>query len=182
MALLKCSRNWERWIVCFIFLALQNISIISALQKVIFLSFTFIFSQKHSVASGPKIPCGRESLFPKICLADIIVSLGLRLTLITLGKSPSYPLTWRKFNFIFCCCCCSVAKSCPTLQLHGHQAPLSFTVSWVCSDSCPLSYWCYVTTLPSATPSPIPFNLSQPQGLLQWISSSHQVVELQFHH
>ena len=128
MAVLKCSRNWERRTVYFIFLGLQNISIVSASQKVIFLSFTFIFSQKYSVASGPKIPRGRESLFPKICLADVIVPLGLRLTLITLGKSPSYPLTWRKLIFIFCCCC-SVAKSCPTLQL-GHQAPLSFTVSW----------------------------------------------------
>ena len=50
---------------------------------------------------------------------------------------------------------CSVAQSCPTLQPHGLQytrllcPPLS---PRVCSNSCPLSQWCYLTISSSATP------------------------------
>ena len=83
----------------------------------------------------------------------------------------------------------------------------------VCSDSHTLSLWCYPTILPSvapfsfclpelaqthvhwisdpiqrfhpqSSPSP-PFNLSQHQGLFQWLTSSNQVakvLELQFLH
>ena len=60
--------------------------------------------------------------------------------------------------------CCSVAKSCPTLRLHGLQharllcPPLS---SRVCSNSCTLSLWYYLTISSSAAPSPPAFNLSQ---------------------
>ena len=54
------------------------------------------------------------------------------------------------------CCCCSVTKSCPTLWPHGLQharlacPPLS---PRICSSSCPLSQWCYLTISSSATPS-----------------------------
>lgn len=51
--------------------------------------------------NGPRIPGAGESLFPEVCLADFIVPLGLKLALSTLGKSQLYPLTWRKFIFIF---------------------------------------------------------------------------------
>ena len=33
-----------------------------------------------------------------------------------------------------------------------HQAPQSFTISWTCSNSCPLSLWCYLIILSSAAP------------------------------
>ena len=52
-------------------------------------------------------------------------------------------------------CCCSVTKSCLTLQPHGLQhtrllcPPLS---PRVCSDSCPLSWWCYLTISSSVIP------------------------------
>ena len=45
-----------------------------------------------------------------------------------------------------------------------------------CSNSCPSSRWCYPTTLSSVIPSPPAFNLSQHQGLFQWVSFSHQVA------
>ena len=32
------------------------------------------------------------------------------------------------------------------------QASLSFTISWVCSNSCPSSWWCYPTISSSVTP------------------------------
>ena len=57
--------------------------------------------------------------------------------------------------------------------------------SIVCSNSCPLSQWCYLTISSSATPSPFGFNLSQHQGLFQLVRASHQVakvLELRFQH
>ena len=46
------------------------------------------------------------------------------------------------------------------------------------SHSCPLSQWCHPTISSSVIPSPSTFNLSQHQGLFQWVSSSHQVAEV----
>ena len=54
-----------------------------------------------------------------------------------------------------CYCCCSVSKSCPTLQPHGLQharLPWPPVSPWICSDSCPLSCWCYLTISCSAGP------------------------------
>ena len=53
------------------------------------------------------------------------------------------------------CCCCSVAKSCPTLNpLQAHELQHARLASpslspRVCSNSCPLSQWCYLTFLSS---------------------------------
>ena len=47
----------------------------------------------------------------------------------------------------------------------------------VCSDSWLLSWWCYLTILSSAALSPFPFNLSQNQGLFQWVSSSYKLAK-----
>ena len=54
-----------------------------------------------------------------------------------------------------------------------------------CSNSCPLSRWCHPNISSSVIPSPPAFNLSQHQGLSQWVSSSHQaakVLEFQLQH
>ena len=48
----------------------------------------------------------------------------------------------------------------------------------VCSDSYPLSGWYYLTISSSATPSPFALDLSQHQGLFQWVRSSHQVAQV----
>ena len=58
----------------------------------------------------------------------------------------------------------------------AHQAPLSS--GRVCSNSCPLSLWCYRTISLSASPSHISFNLTQHQVLFQWGGSSHQVTKV----
>ena len=50
---------------------------------------------------------------------------------------------------------CSVSKSCLTLRPHGLQhtgLPCPSLSPGVCSDSCPLSQWCYLTISSSATP------------------------------
>ena len=44
----------------------------------------------------------------------------------------------------------------------------------VCSNSCPLSWWCHPTISSSAVLSPFALNLSQYQGIFQWVGSSHQ--------
>ena len=74
-----------------------------------------------------------------------------------------------------------------SLWLHGLQharLPCPSLFPRVCSNSYPLSSWCHPTISSSVTPSPA-LNLSQHQGLLHWISSSHQVtkvLEFQLHY
>ena len=49
------------------------------------------------------------------------------------------------------------------------------------SNSCPLSWW----SNPLSSPSPPDFSISQHQGLIHWVSSSHQlakVLEFQLQH
>ena len=47
-----------------------------------------------------------------------------------------------------------------------------------CSNSWPLSRWCHPTSHPLSSPFPPAFNLSQHQGLFQWVCSSHQVANI----
>ena len=50
-----------------------------------------------------------------------------------------------------------------SLQPHGLQhtrLPCPSVSPGVCSDSCPLSQWCYITTSSSVAPWPFAFNLS----------------------
>ena len=52
---------------------------------------------------------------------------------------------------------------------------------WVCSYSCPLNQWCHPTISSSVAPIscyPATLNLSQHQGLFQWVSSLHQVTKV----
>ena len=46
------------------------------------------------------------------------------------------------------------------------------------SNSCQLSWWCYLISPSSAVPSPFAFNLSQHQGLFQWVGPLHQVAKV----
>ena len=50
----------------------------------------------------------------------------------------------------------------------------------VCSNSCPLSLWYYLSHL-LLPPSPFAFSLSRHQGLFQWVSSLHQVAKVLEH-
>ena len=92
--------------------------------------------------------------------------------------------TSQKVSSVFCpLFCCSVTKLCPTLC---DQTDCSMPGSSVlhclpefCSNSCPLNRWIsHPTSYPLLSPSPPAFNLSQPQGLFQRDSSSHQVAEV----
>ena len=94
-----------------------------------------------------------------------------------------------RFTKQISCCCCSVAKSWPTLcdpmdrstpgfPVRHHLPEFAHThICWV-GDAIQSSH-------PLSPPSPPAFNLSQLQGLFQWVGSLHQVakvLELQLQH
>ena len=66
---------------------------------------------------------------------------------------PSH--TWSSRPYCLFHCCYSVTKSCPTLCNPTDHSPADFPVLHylpVCSDSYPLSWWCYPTISSSVTP------------------------------
>ena len=63
-------------------------------------------------------------------------------------------------------------------ELQHARLPCPSLSSGVCSDSCPLSWWHYLTISSSDSSSPFAFNLSQHQGLFQWVISSHLVAKV----
>ena len=97
---------------------------------------------------------------------------------------------WKPFLHSCCCCCCySVYQSCPTLcnpmdcslpgfSVHHHLPEFAqIHVHWVGDAMQPYHLL--------SSPSSHAFNLSQHQGLLQWVGSSHEVgkiLELQLQH
>ena len=103
-------------------------------------------------------------------------------------KRDSVKLLWDNCNdtysylFVNSYNCCSVAQSCPTLCDAMDRSMPSFPVlhylwelaqthvHWA-GDAIQLSH-------PLLPPSPPAFNLSQHQGLFQWVSSSHQVAKV----
>ena len=59
------------------------------------------------------------------------------------------------------------------------QAFLSLTISWSSPSSCPLNWYNAVQpSHPLPPSSPFAFNLSQHQGLFQWVCSSHQMAKI----
>ena len=68
-----------------------------------------------------------------------------------------------------------------SLQPHGLQygrPPCPSPTPLACSNSCPSSQWCIQPSHPLSSPSPPALNLSQHQGLFQWVSSLHQVAKV----
>ena len=70
-----------------------------------------------------------------------------------------------------------------SLQLHELQhsgLPCPSWSPWVCSNASSLSQWCHLKLPSSVVPFFSCFNLSQHQGLFQWVSSLHQVANFSF--
>ena len=65
-----------------------------------------------------------------------------------------------------------------TPRTAAHWASCPSLSPRVCSNSCPLSWWSYLTISSSAPTSPFALNLSQHQGLFQWVGSLHQVTKV----
>ena len=66
-----------------------------------------------------------------------------------LCATPHSPLLSQNAEHKYCSCCCSVVKSCPTLcnpmdcSMSGF--PVLHYLPEFLSDSCSLSWWCYLT-------------------------------------
>jgi len=99
---------------------------------------------------------------------------------------PDHQTTWpiwldhQPYRFLEKPICKSVAKLYLALQPHGLQhakLPCPSLSPRVCSNSCPLIGDAIQSSHPLSPSSPPALNLSQHQGLLQWISSLHQVAK-----
>ena len=63
-------------------------------------------------------------------------------------------------------------------ELQHARPPCPSATPGVHPNPCPLSWWCHPTTSSSVAPSPPALNLSQHQGLVKWVSSSHEVAKV----
>ena len=82
-------------------------------------------------------------------------------------------------------CCCSVAKLCAIFcnpRTAAHQVSLSSTTTWS------LLKFMFIELVMSSkhliflsSPPPLALNLSQHQGLVQWVSSLHQLAKVLEH-
>ena len=74
---------------------------------------------------------------------------------------------------------CSVLTDSMTPQTVACQASCPSPTPRVCSDLCPSSWCCHPSIWSSVALSCPALNLSQHQGLFQWVNSSHQVPKYQ---
>ena len=88
------------------------------------------------------------------------------------STESSYAISSVQFS------CSVVSDSLWPRELQHARPPCPSPTPGVYSNSCPLSRWCHPTSHPLSSPSPPAFNLSQHQGLFQWVSSSHQVAKV----
>ena len=74
--------------------------------------------------------------------------------------------------------CSVVSHSLQPGGLQHARLPSPSPTPRVHSNSRPSSWWCHPTISSSVVPFSSAFNLSEFQGLLQWVSSSHQVAKI----
>ena len=76
-------------------------------------------------------------------------------------------------------CCCSVTKSCPTLCNSMDCSMPGFPVSLspgVCSNACPLSWWCHPTSVTSYSSCPQSFPASGSFPVSWLFTSGGQII------
>ena len=126
----------------------------------------------------------RNSINHVLQLQSVEVYLSFSNCLLSICYLKSNAITQKMIDFLNHCC--SVAKLCLTLcdpTTAASQPSLSFTISQSLLNF--HVHWVTDAIQPShslSLPSPSAVNLSQNQGLFQWVSSSHQmakVLELQ---
>ena len=120
----------------------------------------------RSVVSNSLLPYG------------LYVAWGAGLVERTKLAAVSWCWHWPILVYGYFCCCCSVAKSCNPMDCSTPGFPvlhylLEFAQTRVhrVGDAIQPSH-------PVSPPSPPVFNLSQHQGLFQWVSSLHQVAKV----
>ena len=134
-------------------------------------------------------------LLPKMPLSHIFVLLPSWHKEISL-RSPLRRILWTlqlnqqtAHTVLYPSCCCSVSKLCPALcNTMDCNTPASSGFHYLLELTQSHVHWVNYAIQPSHplwSPSPPALNLSQHQGLFQWVSSSYQmakVLELQFHY
>ena len=118
------------------------------------------------------------------------------LSSINLLKTKNHMVIWinvekvsDKIQHPFMICCCSVTKLCSTVSDPVNCSSPGFPVLYYLPEF-EQTHVCWVSDAihpfhPLSSPSPPTLNLSQHQGLFQWIGSSHhvaKVLELQLQH
>ena len=99
-------------------------------------------------------------------------------------------MTVRKLGLLAKSCSVQFSPSVMSHSLRPHglqhtRLPCPPPTPGAYSNSCPLSRWCHQLSHPLLSPSPPAFNPSQHQGLVQLVSSLHQiakVLEFQLQH
>ena len=115
-----------------------------------------------------------HNLKASILLPSAFFTIQLSRLYMTTGKTTAWTLDLLLLLFS-----CSVVSN--SLQPHGLQharLPCPASSPRVCSNSCPSSRDAIQPSHPLLSSSPPAFNLSQYQGLFQWVSSLHQVAEV----
>ena len=95
----------------------------------------------HSSILAPKIPWTGES--------DRLQSKGSQ----RVGHDWATKQASKQANIFKYSCCCSFAQLCTILcDPMDYSTPVFPVLPWVCSKSCPLSWWCHPTISCSVTP------------------------------
>ena len=135
---------------------------------------------------------------PAYARADILATSRVKLNSFHIKKKKYFHTVYVKtkpwsedlYRDIYSTCLCSVQSlSCVHFFLTPwtalRQASLSISNSWSLLKLMSVELVMLSNHLILCPPSPLSFNLSQHQGLFQWVSSSHQVakvLELQLQH
>ena len=128
------------------------------------------------------ILCVYEQSLRENFLINQFKGLLILILLSTIELSDNFVLRhYTNFSNTGDYCCCSVAKSCLTLWPHELQLtrlPCPSPSPRACSNSCPLSQWCYWAISSSATLffCPLPFPVSGSFPISQLFASGGQSI------
>ena len=134
---------------------------------------TFCFSRKWSQFTGPSDDCiPKADGFPK--WNELLLSFQSQdfRERETQGREVCWG--WG----LLMCSRPVMSDSGPRHGLQLARPPSPSPSPEVCPRSCPLSQWCYPTISSSDTLFPSALNLSQHQGLFQWVSCSRQMAQV----
>ena len=112
----------------------------------------------------------------------IIIQLKIKFKNLNLINKPVFN---KYTNLLLFFSCLVMSDSSQPHWLQHTRLPYPSPFPGVCTSSCPLSQWCHLLISSYVSPSPPALNLSQTQGLFQWLSSSCQVareLKLQLQH